>query len=135
MDRKAIIRLAAPLLALCFAGAALAEPKDAGDAALALATCMGNAQQQYLIELAQCTPSADSTHLDCKNLAELHYALAKMACSQKPAVVARGDGLNRCHSVRPAPKASGGSAPLSSRLEAHLPRSSRQVVAGASLNP
>ena len=44
MDRKAIIRLAAPLLALCFAGAALAEPKDAGDAALALATCMGNAQ-------------------------------------------------------------------------------------------
>jgi hypothetical protein len=101
MDRKAIIRLAAPLLALCFAGAALAEPKDAGDAALALATCMGNAQQQYLIELAQCTPSADSTYLDCKNLAELHYALAKIACSQKPAVVARGDGLKSLP-LRPA---------------------------------
>lgn len=108
MNRTIVTRLAAPLLALCFAGAASAEPNDA-DAAVAFATCMGNAQMQYLLELERCTPSADQSYLTCKDMAELHYALAKIACSQKPAVVGGATAL-KALPLRPSRVQSSGKA-------------------------
>jgi len=96
-----LVRLAAPFLALCFSGAALAEANDDGSAAVALATCMGNAQLQYLLELERCVPSVDETYLNCRDMAQLHYTLAQLACSQKPAVVGGGTGL-KALPLRPA---------------------------------
>jgi len=81
------IRLAAPLLALCFAGAALAEPNSNG--AVAQALCLGQAQTQYLIELQQCTSQIGNmdAYNACRDMAQLHYALAQAACGRKASAV------------------------------------------------
>jgi hypothetical protein len=87
---SSFIRLAAPLLALGIAGAALAEPNSGG--AVAQAACFGEAQTKYLLELQQCASQLGNpdAYYNCRDMAQLHYALAQSACSKKAAAVSGG---------------------------------------------
>ena len=76
-----LVRLALPLLALCFAGAALAEPNN-GDITQKIAKCFSDAEFQYDLEIGQCAGNpAPWVYANCMDQAHAHYLSAVAACS------------------------------------------------------
>jgi hypothetical protein len=91
-----LIRLAAPLLALCFAGAALAQPRDGGGGDQAQADCNNAAALQLSIDMAQCAayPGGSTAYNDCQAAAAMHFSIAIARCGAASAAATRGGALS-----------------------------------------
>src|SRR6185437_5616332 len=88
---SSLIRLAAPLLALCFAGAALAQPRDGGSDQ-AQADCSNAAALQLSIDMSQCAayPGGSTAYNDCQATAAMHFSIAIARCGAASAAAIRG---------------------------------------------
>jgi hypothetical protein len=89
MTTSILFRLAAPVLALCLAGPALADAKGSGGNT-AMADCAGRADIAWIQAQSLCPPGPASLLQSCLAKAAMDHAAALIACERENSAAISG---------------------------------------------